>query len=289
MSFGPRERYSKQGQGQDRPFQLADYQLSFDKEAIMTMIGNHGIRVTHYRSILDPAGVSIPGSVQDSNGNRESSDGYVYEIAGVCSPLFTANSTQTDAKAFGLTSYSTAYLTFPEKYDDSDEPIIIAPWDRFFFKDIEVRVVATQLVEANSNGIDRLQFPATFVEHIVDSARVTYTLGMEYEITDEGNIKWLTQKRPGWNANLNRGTTYSIRYRYTPFFVAAHLIHEIRVIQVTDAMGDRNVERMPYQVLAYRENVLRDMNAGDPNKPLGYDGLDRFQTTPQTGGRLVKP
>lgn len=279
---GPRPRQASAAQGHQLPINLNDYQISYDKEQFDTFISGQGITVVHYRAIPDPTGMLSRGDNHAVASSRASSDGFLYKRAGECKVLFTSNLQDYSIQDEGSISAATAYMTLPRFYSDSpEEAVLVHPWDRFYLKDIEVRVVNFQLIEASSLGVDRLQYPATCVELLVDSSGTQYKQGVDFTITEEGHIKWQTQKRPGWNAELQRGVVYSVRYRYTPFFVCSRLIHEIRVSQVTNpANFQRNVERMPYFVQVVREHVFHDTNR-DPKKP---DADDRFQDAPPVGG-----
>ena len=215
---------------------------------------------------------------------RSNSDGFLYEKVGCFSGLFTTNSNYADQYPEGNINFATAYVTLPELYDESNMPILVAPYDRLYMKDIEARVVHRQYVEATTTGIDKLQYPATCVEHLMDANGVVYREGQDFEITTEGHIRWLTQNRPGWNPRIGRGTVYAIRYRYVPFFVVARIVHEIRVANVTDPLTmERRVERMPYQVQVMRENVFYDQNI-DPNRPVPPE--ERFSEAPSPSGML---
>ena len=285
---GPRSRRSRKPSGAQAPINLNEIQVSFDKEAFMNAIKSHGVYFTHYRSLPDPTGMLSKGdSHAVGSGNlRSNSDGFIYEKIGEFRALFMLNSNYEQQYPEGHLSFSTAYLTIPEFYEDcKTEPIIMAPYDRLYLKDIEARVIHRQYVEATTVGIDKLQFPATFVESLRDANGIIYAHDIDFSITLDGHIKWLTQKRPGWNTEVNRGTVYSIRYRYTPFFVTARIIHEVRVASITDFSSDitggaRKLERMPYQVQVVRENIYYDTNL-DPLRPMTIP--DRLVEQP-TGG-----
>jgi hypothetical protein len=276
---GPRSRRSRETEGLQAINDLPAVQVSFDDEAFMHRLRAHGIRVTHYRAIPDPRGMVSRGDNHDVHGQRDSSDGFIFKEAGTCQALFVSNGTEVSMEDIGNMSFSTAFLTFPDKYENGN-PVIIMPWDRFFLEDIEIRVGAGQYIEANRNGIDKLQYPATCVEHLIDADGIEYVEDKHFKITKDGDIEWLGQIRPGFDIDNNRGKVYAIRYRHTPFFIAAHLVHEIRVAQVTDqATFERQVKRMPYQVQVIREHVLHDKNRnGEPVID------DRFQQYPVPSG-----
>lgn len=287
MTRGPRDRKPVSAEGVQAVIDQVNTQVSFDRDAFMHAIRSHGIAMEHYRAIPDPTGMASKGDNHAvmTASVRSNSDGFIYELAGTLRGLFTANSTNESQTAEGAIAFSSAYMTPPDCYEgDGKQPVLLAPYDRLYLKDIEDRVVARQYVEATTTGIDKLQYPATCVEYLRDANGVRYHEGTDFEITKEGHIKWLGQNRPGWNIKVGRGTVYAIRYRYTPFFVVARMMHEIRVANITDpATLERRVERMPYQVQVVRENVFYDTNI-DPNRPVPPD--ERFAEAPSPGGVL---
>jgi hypothetical protein len=282
---GPRKRIINDASGDQLIFQEGERQLSFDSEAFQNFIKGQGIWITHYRALPDPRGMASRGDNRDVLDLRpQDSDGFVYKKAGDIQATFTVNSKNISQDPLGEISNSVAYMTMPKYYSDNPkEEVLIHPWDRFYLKDIEIRVVNLQFLESRKEGVDKLQYPAVRVEELVDSNGVWYTQDTDFAITEEGNIKWLGQKRPGWNVNTGKGTVFSIRYRYTPYFIVVRLIHEIRVSQITDpATFKRTLERMPYQVEVIREIVFRDANT-NPGSPT----IDiRYQNAPQVGGNL---
>lgn len=265
---------------------LVNYQVSFDKDAFDHLIRSQGVKMVHYRAIPDPRGLSSRGDTHGAGTVRQSIDGYIYKEAGEITSFFSSNSNSPKAAESSVLEHATAYITAPDYYDDKpDCPVLFSPWDRLFLKDIEIRVVTSQEIEASQTGIDILQFPATCVEHLIDSHGIEYTEGKDFKITAEGHIEWISQNRPGFDPEIGRGRVYAIRFRYTPFFVVDRLLHEIRVSQVTNPRtGQRTLERMPYQIQVVREYVFRDMNRS--TTPDENTDASRFQDAPAPSGRM---
>jgi len=282
--LGPTNRTPREPSGNQLNINQAEYQISFDKNAFTEFVKGQGVRVTHFRAIPDPRGMTSRGDTHAVTATRKSSDGFIYKKSGVAHVLFSNNTANWDSSTdTSVVQHAMAVMTLPEKYEDRDEPFMVMPFDRFFIEDIECRVLNMQFIEANVNGIDRLQFPATCVEHLVDADGVEYCEGKDFEITVDGDIKWLTQNRPGWNIEFGRGKVYSIRYRYRPFFIVAKLLHEVRISQVTDpATFQRSVERMPYQCLIIREYIFEDIS----NDPTSNIVDHRYQLAPPASGAL---
>lgn len=260
-------------------------QHSFDKEAFLNAVKDQGVTFEHYRAIGDPTGMASLGDAHavQTGHVRTNSDGFIYVKVGEVRALFTTNTTNENARPEGVINFSTAYATFPEHYDNvPNEKIYLAPWDRLFLKDVETTTIGRQFVEASQDGVDKLQYPAFEIEYVRDARGIVYQSNVDFRLTEHGDIQWISQNQPGWNPKLNRGTVYSVRYKYRGFYIVSRLMHEIRVANITDLMTfERRTERMPYQVQIVRENVFRDKNS-DPGDPDG--GSQRSDYRPQPNG-----
>jgi len=279
---GPRKRSPRKPEGSQILIQEPEYQISFDSPAFDAFVKSQGIWVTHHRAIPDPRGMASRGDTRAVlDGKPQDSDGFIYKKVEDLQVTFTNNSTYVQHRDLGELSVSTAYITLPKQYPKSKKEVLVHPWDKFYLKDIEIRVVNLQYMEARREGVDRLQYPAVSVEELVDTNGVWYEQDKDFKLTKEGHIKWLSQKRPGWNEKTGKGTVFSIRYKYTPYFVVNRVLHEIRVSQITNpATFQRSLERMPYQVEVVREFVFKDKN----NHPGSPDLDIRYQSQPQVGG-----
>jgi hypothetical protein len=274
--------------GVQQMMHLAHYQQSFDRDAFNQLIQSQGVDVVHYKALPDPSGMASIGDIHAVQSKRNSDDGFIYKEAGSMHVWFSGSTSDWNIEVEGLTAHDAAVVTFPMEYESGEkdengkrEEVIVGKYDRFYLKDIEIRVVAVQYIEANTTGIDKLQYPATFVEYLIDADGKEYKQNVDFEITHQGFIKWTSQNRPGFNEKTNRGTVYAIRYRYTPYFIVAKMLHEIRVSQITDmATFDRKLERMPFQALVMREQVLSDVN----NDPFQSRMDQRYQNPPPVGG-----
>ncbi len=119
---------------------------------------------------------------------------------------------------------------------------------------------------------------AVKVEKLVDFRGDEYHEGTDFCI-ENGLIKWHSGKWPGYQADVQRGAIYSIRYHYRPYWYCARLLHEIRVAQI-ESLAGRILMRMPQQILMAREytftNEDADTKAPDSNSlrqvPSPVDG-----------------
>lgn len=275
--FGPTGRQSRPSEGGQAINVIPPIQVSFDKDAFNSLIRSQGVRLVHWQALPDPRGMTSRGDVHHSLVDRANSDGYLYREVGCFTGFFQANQKDGSLSYEAVVESSAAYITVPEFYEDGVTPVVMAEWDRLYLSSVEAKVVATQFVTTSNTGTDRLSYPALCVEWLMDADGIEYRQGVDFTITEDGDIKWLTQKRPSRDAATGLPKVYSIRYLYRPFFVVSRLLHEIRVYQTTDPMTqERSVQRGPYQIMAVRERIVRDQNRAAPVPPsdayrLQYD------------------
>ena len=271
------------------PMNLPDGTVSFDPEAFNRFLNDQGIRLVHYKALRCPVGMT---DVDDNRRPHEDhagcSNGFIYYKAGIVTAGMSGNGNKTNSSEMGFMEQSYITVTFPQYYDDHPEKhVTIAMFDRFFLDeqehDARVNVETWHLQTAHQTGLDKLNYPATCVEKLVDFRNEEYKEGVDF-VLENGQIKWISQHRPGYQMDSGRGAIYSIRYYYRPYWYCAQLLHEIRVAQV-ETMTGRILERMPQQILLAREHTFTnesvDRSAVDSNSA-------RQTQVPKDGGWGVR-
>ena len=245
--------------------------IAFDPLAFQNAIEQYGVKFTHYRAMRCPIGVGDADDIRKSHDHHHGcSNSYLYRRVGACTILLSGNSTDAKHEDAGLLDGSSIRVTLPRFYDDQpDKRIHIAYADRFYFDGAEVEVPDWQMIPAHDTGVDRLQFPALKIEHVIDSS------GREYSPTlytvRNGDLVWTGQDRP------LPGTVMTVWYLYTAFYYVSRLINQVRVAQVVDIDGPR-IERMHESCILQRENVFRS----ETNDPEAPDSI-RKQGGPESG------
>lgn len=241
-----------------------DTPVRFDIPAFDAFIKNNGVILEHFKALPCPLGaVDLLDSRSPHHEHGQCSNGYLYYCAGTVTATFTNNSAISSLGEIGILDGSVVNVTFPRFYDDKpDKQVYIQLYDRFFIKGCEVLVPNSQKVEAHLTGTDKMTYIVKQVEKVVDSSNKEYFDG-DFQVVD-GNIVWQRQNRPGFDLNVNKGTIYSIRYLYSPFFYASRIIHEVRVAAGSDFMsGEKTINRVPYAVLLSREYYLHKQEKDD--------------------------
>ena len=276
-------RESKEQRGFQLVTQLEPLQISWDLPAFDNAIFSSGTTLCHFRAMRCPIGVQDRNDIRHSAADHQNcscSNGFIYIKAGVVTAFFQSNAAGPFALPEGLLESSSSMLTFPRFYDDTQERILVAPYDKLYLNDDETQVVTWELVEAHATGIDRTQYPVVCVEHLMDSRGITYQEGQDF-VVQNGKIMWTGQNRPGTDLKLGRGVIYTIRYRYKPHWFIKDLIHDIRVMPTTDPVTmERNQERLPILVRVQREYIFLSAQRDDEGKNPGDS------RSPESGGQL---
>lgn len=237
----------------------------------------------HYQAIPSPLGKKSKGDYRRPDVyDDESLGGFLYQCAGTFSGVMLSNSRSKSDIDGGNEDSAGSRMTMPRFYnaevegDTVGKRIYMAPGDKVYIKDpnVDVKVVNYQEFEYTPDRDNIMQFPVHSVMSLVDSRNTRYTCGEDFEVTADGNIKWLNPVRnPGIDPDTGKGRVCAIRYLYLGFWYVISIPNEIRIGRVLE--GDGRVEaRFPYQVQLIREYVYHQRkNSDNAKQKVETDGL----------------
>lgn len=262
-------------------------QISFDLQRLEIGLSTGlGSDFTHYRAIPSPIGMNDRGDLRRSDGvDTITSNGMIYRCAGKFTATMTDNEREQKLGASGPLDPSVARLVMPRFYNkeavaDGDR-IYLAPGDRLYFSDpqADVRVANSQKMDYQPDVDNVPMFPiVNLLDKVIDSKNIEYTENVDFIITAEGNIRWLSSgKNPGIDPNTGKGRIYAIAYLYKAFYYVWQLPKEVRITNVTEG-NERVPERMPMHALVVREYIFHNQNRGG----------DTNQNRTQTPQRVVQ-
>jgi len=270
-------------------------QESFDLNRLDVFVTSLGVDVMHYRSMPSPIGKNDRGSWRRNDGvDTITSNGMIYRFAGCFTATITTNERDEKRGPSGVIDPSEARMVMPRFYNangvvDNGNRIYLAPGDRIYIADpnADVNVSNSQLMDYEE-GIDNVpMFPIVQLQDaIVDSRNIQYNPNVDYEITADGNIRWLPGgQNPGIDPLTKKGRVYSIVYLYRAFYYVVGIPHEIRITNVT--VGNvRSPARMPYHAVIMREYIFHNQNRGGkvnqnvPQVPQRVDAAPRESIDP---------
>ena len=243
----------------DIPFQS----ISMDVEAFDNLMRSQGVTLVHYRAMPCPVGLVDLGDNRRPHEDHEScSNGMLYIRAGLVSVSFIGNGKDSKIGEAAVVDGSMVTVTLPRFYDGTEDPVMVLPFDRCYIADDSdvLFVPFWQKFIAHETGHDRLQFPVESVEMIVDANGARYGNG-DFTIL-KGQIVWSDKRPPS-------GTVCSVRFRYRPYWYILKLLHEVRIAQAEDLLGERRAVRMPQSAVLSREFIFENEKADDlpPDSP----------------------
>lgn len=273
-------------------------QESFDLPRLDAFVTGLGVDFLHYRSMPSPIGKNDRGDYRRNDGvDVITTNGMLYTCAGTFAATMTDNDRNKKRSSGGVLDPSEARLVLPRFYNKqgttdtaTGDRIYLMPGDRLYVADKEADVLV-----ANAHEMDYQQdldnepmFPIVKLQDLRDSRNIQYTCGKDYQITDSGNIRWLSGgNNPGIDPNTGKGRIYSVRYLYKAFYYVVALPKEVRVTNVT-TNGVRAPERMSYHAIIVREYIFHNQNRGDktnqgkPNNPARVDQAPRQSIDPNS-------
>jgi hypothetical protein len=270
-------------------------QESFDLTRLDIFVTSLGVDLIHYRAIPSPIGQNDRGDWRRNDGvDTITSNGMIYRYAGVFTATITTNEREQTRSPSGVVDPSEARLVMPRFYNvnggtDNGERIYLAPGDRVYIADPNADVLVSNSQKMDyEEGIDNVpMFPICRLQDaIIDSRNIQYNPNLDYTITAEGNIRWLSGgNNPGIDPATGKGRVYSIVYLYRAYYYIVALPHEIRITNVT--VGNiRTPMRMAYHAVIMREYIFHNQNKGDktnqnvPPVPKRVDAAPRQSIDP---------
>jgi len=265
-------------------------QTSFSLTADDAFVTGQGIDYTHWKAMPSPIGLKDRGDYRRDGLDTITANGMIYVCAGVFTGCETDNTTDRKRADGGVVDPSVSRLILPRFYNatkststavnsapvDDGKRIYLDVGDRLYVSDptANVKVSWSQRMTYEV-GANVPMFPIIELEMpIVDSRNISYSTGIDYCISSDGNINWLPGgKNPGIDPETGKGRVYSIRYLYKAFHYVVSLPKEVRMTNVTEG-GARVPERMAYYATIQREYIYHSQNKGDPKNQTA-------STTPQ--------
>lgn len=264
-------------------------QESFDLKRLEAFVTGLGVDFIHYRAMPSPIGKNDRGDLRRNDGvDTITSNGMIYRAGGMFTATMTDNNREQKRSQSGVLDPSEARLVMPRFYNKAEvadgDRIYLMPGDRLYIADpaADVLVANSQEMNYQEDVDNEPMFPIiSLQDRILDSRNIEYIQGVDFAITEKGNIRWLPGgNNPGIDPNTSKGRLYSIRYLYKAFYYVVALPKEVRVTNVTTG-GVRSPERMPMHAIVVREYIFHQRNRGDATNQLKPKDTMRTVEKPQ--------
>lgn len=223
--------------------------VSFDQ-----LVNNRGIRFIHRKAVPCPNMLAVDSNTHIPDCSFCDNSGILYygekEIWG----LFSGNSIEKTFEAHGVWEMGTAVVTLPTEYPDGEQADFNT-YDRLIIPDFTVRLYEIKEYEPRPQNIQELRYPARkieFASSIKGDTQFFYQNGVDFNLTDSGDIQWVDGKQPNYDNSIERGAAVVWSYFAHPEYIVVQSMRELRITQELVG-GQKTAKRLPQEVLVKRD------------------------------------
>ena len=238
--------------------------VTLNPESFNDLINSQGIRMIHQKPVPCPNIRDINAPAHESNCSY-CYNGFVYYDQREFIGALGSNSMDRVFGANGTWDMDQATIIVPSK-DMQGNVLDVQYFDQILLPDYTVRYY--QRLEHSQGGIDRLHFPASSVDFVMDRTGKVYRIGVDV-VTEEGRLRWIGD-RPPYDAMIRKGTIVSVNYYTKPSFTVVGMPHQLRAAQTKDPLGGSNIQaRFPQLVVVKKDFIPHDAadTVGAPDRP----------------------
>jgi hypothetical protein len=269
--------------------------VSFDRDAFVEFIDGSATRLAHWVAMPCPVGiVSLNDNRRPHPDHSNCQGGFIYTFAGHIATALQGNTKKKSLEDGGFIDSSSQLATFNLQYEDGT-PFSVAPFDRFYIEEPATAQILIPMFERyvhSQSGIDKVKYPVESVQVLMDNRGEFFKQGTDFVVRN-GGIVWTGTNRPaeqlgigpGYNdSGSDSGAVCAIRYFFRPYYYVGQVLHDLRVAQIDDVDG-RTLQRMPQQVMLYREYMSQDKQVVDEigGGSVGSDAIRQMMAS-QNGG-----
>lgn len=224
--------------------------ISFDQ-----LLSNRGIRFLHRRAIPCMNINDLDQNTHDPKCNVCDGSGIYYyrekEIYGV----FYSNSLERMFEHHGVWDVGTAIITLPVEYADGEQADFCM-FDQLVVPDFTVRMWELKEFVPTTGLIQQVRYPIQKVDYMASAANDVvkeYVAGVDFNLTVDGKIQWVSGKQPSYNNVAERGDVYVVSYFANPVYTVLQHLRELRISQEMNPSNQKVAKRLPQQVLVKRD------------------------------------
>lgn len=223
--------------------------VSFDQ-----LLTNRGIRMLHSRAAPCPNIQTVDDNAHEPNCPYCDNNGFIHYDEREIWATFGGNSIQKTFEAHGVWEIGMATVTAPTEYPDGTEADFNT-YDRLRIPDFTVRMWELKEYEPRPGNIQTLRYPVQKVDYasaIVAGAQVFYAVGIDFNISADGEIVWVEGKQPAYNSDTGHGQPITWVFYAEPVYYVVQTLRELRITQEL-VQGEKVARRLPQSILVKRD------------------------------------
>lgn len=237
----------------DRTFKAVD----LDPARFNALANQYGVKVSHEKASICP-NFQGPISAQQHDPNCLLCEGsFIYSDPKEFIGYFSTNEMVRNYLRGGFWEMGSAMMTAPSYYDQdpdkSDDQVYLSFFDKMVLLDFEDRFY--EAIHKSDDSRDKLRYKAIKVLDL-RTAKKVYSPERHFTLDENGDIKWLTDDRPGKDMISGLGEPMSVSYLYRPVYKVVNMLHEGRFSQVSFRRPTRRPTRYPQQCLIKKDFLI---------------------------------
>jgi len=230
--------------------------VSFDQ-----LLSQRGVRMIHHKAIPCFNVKSTDFEAHDPDCTFCDNSGIIYYDSREIWGVFSGNSIEKTFEAHGVWEVGSAVVTLPTMYPDGTQADFNT-FDKLELPDFTVRLWQQKMYEPRPGDIQELRYPIEKIDYassITDGVQKFYTVGVDFNITPEGDIQWVDGHQPIYDTEKERGEVVGWAYYAKPTYLVLQNLRELRITQEM-VNGTKQAIRLPQQILVRRDFLV---NKGD--------------------------
>lgn len=242
--------------------------INLQEKDFNATIANHGVRISHEKSMLCPNVVGRLGTGEHDPNCEACDGGFLYYDKQEVFAVHQDNELKEYFNINGLWEANTVLLSTPTKLDDNVTEFYVHRFDRIILLDFLVRI-SERIERDTSRTFDILRYKACSIERVekIESDGITrtpYVADTDYELeVDDGNITWLAG-----GANPPELQKYVVSYYYQPVYLVDMQLHEGRYSLNGFKQATKVANRLPQALICKRDFLFekKDEDTGEKFK-----------------------
>ena len=229
------------------------------------LLSQRGIRLIHKKAIPCMNMQSTNYQAHEPDCEFCDDSGLIYYDEKEIWGIFQSNSIEKTFEAHGVWEVGTAVVTLPTMYPDGTQADFNT-FDKLVIPDFTVRLWELKEYEPTSDGKQKLRYPIHGVEYasyISNGEQKFLAVGVDFNITEDGEIEWISGKEPAYDSANERGDVIGWAYFANPVYVVVHAMRELRITQEM-VNGVKQSIRLPQQILVRRDFLVGSGEKIDP-------------------------
>lgn len=236
-----------------------------DPNAFDALIRDYGCKARHQSASICPCYYGRIESGQQKLKCTRCENGYLTYDSTEIFVYLENTDLEKQFMQFGVWDVGTAHMFTPAKREDGTE-FYLGYFDKITILDFSETY--SEVIQKGKGDVDILKYKALEIVYL-GSDRKTFSLGSDFQLNDDGNIRWVGTNQPSYDLEREVGEVYTVRYLRNPVYRVMEIFHENRVVLTGVGTGVQKLPKRMVQECLIRKDFLINKTNGSSNVGQG--------------------